>query len=93
MKPKLLLALLALSFNANADCFSDSDGNHYCVPSPPAADFRTDHNSPQLYENGEYRGNLNGNKFDPNSISNEYGRYGNEYSPDSIKNPYRERQR
>jgi len=88
---KLLLTLLALSFNASAECLFDSYGNYYCVPSPPVTDFRNDYNSPQIYENGEYRGNLNGNKFDPNSISNEYGKYGNKYSPDSIKNPYRVR--
>lgn len=37
---------------------------------------------------GNYRGELSGNRFDPNSISNPYGRYGNPYSQDSINNPY-----
>jgi hypothetical protein len=38
--------------------------------------------------NGQYLGNLNGNRFDPNSVANPYGRFGNPYSPDSINNPY-----
>lgn len=38
--------------------------------------------------NGKYLGNLNSNKYDPNSVANPYGRYGSEYSPDSINNPY-----
>ena len=37
---------------------------------------------------GRYLGNLNSNPYDPNSISNPYGRYGNPYSPDSVNNPY-----
>lgn len=38
--------------------------------------------------NGQYLGNLNENRYDPNSVANPYGRYGNPYSPDSINNPY-----
>jgi len=37
---------------------------------------------------GQYLGNLNNNRFDPNSIANPYGRYGSPYSPDSVTNPY-----
>lgn len=37
---------------------------------------------------GKYLGNANSNPYDPNSISNPYGRYGSPYSPDSINNPY-----
>jgi hypothetical protein len=36
----------------------------------------------------QYLGNLSANRYDPNSTSNPYGRYGNPYSPDSINNPY-----
>lgn len=44
---------------------------------------------PSIYaDDGTYLGNLNSNKYDPNSVSNEYGRYGDPYSPDSINNPY-----
>jgi hypothetical protein len=38
--------------------------------------------------NGKYLGNLNSNPYDPNSVSNPYGRYGSPYSSDSINNPY-----
>lgn len=37
---------------------------------------------------GNYLGNLNSNRFDPDSISNPFGRYGSRYSPDSVNNPY-----
>lgn len=43
--------------------------------------------SPQLYSQGQYLGNLNSNRLDPNSISNPIGRYGSPISPDSINNP------
>lgn len=39
-------------------------------------------------QDGKYLGNLNSNQYDPNSVSNPYGRYGNPYSPDSINNKY-----
>lgn len=43
----------------------------------------------RLYSNdGAYLGNFNSNQYDPDSVSNPYGRYGNPYSPDSINNPY-----
>ena len=46
-------------------------------------------NSQKLYDSqGSFRGNLNSNQYDPDSVSNPYGRYGSQYSPDSIKNPY-----
>lgn len=45
---------------------------------------------PQLYDKqtGKYLGNLSNNRYDANSTSNPYGRYGSEYSADSINNPY-----
>jgi hypothetical protein len=46
-------------------------------------------NSPALYDReGKYLGNLNANRYDPNSVSNPYGRYGSPYSADSINNPH-----
>ena len=39
-------------------------------------------------ETGKLLGNLNSNRFDPNSVSNEFGRYGSEYSSDSINNKF-----
>lgn len=54
-----------------------------------AVDFRTGANSPKIYApDGTYLGNLNQNQFDPNSISNPFGRYGNEFSPDSVNNEF-----
>ena len=54
-----------------------------------AADFRTGANSPKIYApDGTYLGNLNSNKFDPNSISNEFGRYGSKFSPNSVNNEF-----
>ena len=39
-------------------------------------------------QDGKHLGTLSGNRYDPNSISNPYGRYGSKYSPDSVNNPY-----
>jgi hypothetical protein len=43
-----------------------------------------------IYDNrtGQFLGNVNSSKIDPNSISNPWGRYGSRWSPDSINNPY-----
>lgn len=44
---------------------------------------------PSIYSRqGKYLGNLNNNRYDSNSVSNPYGRYGSRYSSDSINNPY-----
>jgi hypothetical protein len=44
---------------------------------------------PRIYNSeGRYRGRLSTNPYDPDSVSNPYGRYGNPYSPDSLNNPY-----
>lgn len=51
--------------------------------------YGNDSNSAKLYDSqGNFRGNVNSNQYDPNSIANPYGQYGSRYSPDSIKNPY-----
>ena len=43
----------------------------------------------KLYsEDGTYLGRLNANQYDPESVSNPYGKYGSEYSPTSVNNPY-----
>lgn len=45
--------------------------------------------SPQIYApDGTYLGNLNTNRFDPNSVSNPFGQYGSRFSPNSINNPF-----
>lgn len=48
----------------------------------------TAQNSILVSPDGTFLGNLNNNQYDPNSVSNPYGRYGSQYSPDSINNPY-----
>ncbi len=43
----------------------------------------------KLYGNkGQFLGNLNSNRADPDSISNPYGRYGSKWSLLSVNNPY-----
>ena len=37
---------------------------------------------------GTYLGKLSANPYDPQSVSNPYGKYGSPYSPTSINNPY-----
>ncbi|HKE24953.1 MAG TPA: hypothetical protein VKB88_21475 [Bryobacteraceae bacterium] len=37
---------------------------------------------------GRYLGQYNLNQFDPNSIFNQFGRYGSQFSPDSINNQF-----
>jgi len=37
---------------------------------------------------GNYHGRLNGNRFDPDSVSNPFGRYGSKFSPDSENNQF-----
>lgn len=49
------------------------------------------HGAPQLRSSdgqGKYLGNLSSNPFDPDSVSNPFGRYGSPYSPESVNNPY-----
>lgn len=45
--------------------------------------------APRLYDQeGNYRGKLSANPYDPDSTGNRYGRYGSPYSPESLNNPY-----
>ena len=45
--------------------------------------------APRLYDSqGQYRGRLSNNPYEPDSVANPYGQYGNPYSPNSINNPY-----
>jgi len=39
-------------------------------------------------QTGRVIGNLNANKYDPDSIANQYSNIRNPYSPDSLANPY-----
>jgi hypothetical protein len=59
------------------------------VPTPRTTVTLPRWNGPAIVgRDGTYLGELNGNRFDPDSVSNPYGRYGSRYSPDSINNPY-----
>jgi hypothetical protein len=62
------------------------------APQPPGTfsnPYGNSSNSPKLYDSqGQFRGNLNSNSYDPDSVANPYGRYGSRYSNDSINNPY-----
>ena len=43
----------------------------------------------RLYDQqGNYRGKLSANPFDPDSTSNQFGRYGSPVSPESLNNQY-----
>ena len=45
--------------------------------------------APQIYDQqGNYRGKLSTNPYDPDSTSNSFGRYGSPFSPDSINNSF-----
>jgi len=64
--------------------------NPFSIPGSAAqSEYSSGSNSPQLRgEDGTYLGRVNKNRYDPDSISNPYGRYGSKYSPDSVNNPY-----
>jgi len=82
----LLFAGMMWCANAHAACFTV--GNQVqCTPE--VNDYRNDNNSLKLYTpDGQYRGNVNSNQLDPNSISNPLGKYGSDLSPLSPNNPY-----
>jgi hypothetical protein len=55
----------------------------------PPAPIRSAGTAPVVVgQDGHYLGRLNNNPYDPNSVSNPYGRYGSPYSADSVNNPY-----
>jgi hypothetical protein len=61
------------------------------LPHDADSPLRRSSSSPQLRSrDGEWKflGNLNANRFDPDSVSNPSGRYGSRFSPDSINNPF-----
>lgn len=87
--------LLVSATAANAQYMGNLSTNKFLPPAPPRPNntfnnpFGTSTNSPKLYDNqGNFHGNVNANRYDPNSIANPFGRYGSKYSPDSINNPY-----
>jgi hypothetical protein len=87
---------MALTTSVSAQTYlGNLTANPYLPKAPPqpANTFNNpyggSHDSPKLYDSqGNFRGNLNSNKYDPDSVANPYGRYGSKYSNDSINNPY-----
>lgn len=86
---KIIVFLLLISTNAYADCYTVNNQLR-CSYNPRTPDYRTDNSPIVIDQNGNYRGNLNNNPYDPNSVVNPYGQYGSKYSPESINNPYSE---
>lgn len=65
----------------------------FCAPVVNAQEwggpYASTGNSPIIVApDGQFLGNANSNRYDPNSISNPYGQYGSRYSPNSVNNPY-----
>jgi len=90
---KLIAYIIFLSsLSAHSACYTDILGNVTCFESSEQLiDIRNSSNSPIIIENGKYRGNINNNQLDPNSINNPLGKYGNPMSQESILNPFRNR--
>lgn len=91
----LLIGIIFIQSSAFAQYLGNATANPYlppAAPQPPGTfsnPYGNDFNSPKLYSpQGEFRGNLNSNPYDANSVANPYGRYGSRYSPDSVNNPY-----
>jgi hypothetical protein len=91
------LAMLGMTAASHAQSgyLGNLTANPYLPPAAPQPQgtfnnpYGTSGNSPRLYDSqGQFRGNLNANQFDPNSVANPYGQYGSQYSPNSINNPY-----
>jgi len=81
-----IFILACFSGSAHAACFTVR-GQVKCTPEPN--DVRNDYNSLKLYTpQGQYRGNVNSNQLDPNSISNPLGKYGSNLSPYSVNNQF-----
>ncbi len=90
-----VVLLMGTLGGTEAQYLGNLSNNPNLPPAPPQAPgtfsnpYGNSSNSPGLYNNqGQFRGNLNSNQFDPNSVANPYGRYGSQYSSDSINNQY-----
>ena len=89
------IALMVSLGAANAQYLGNYSANPTLAPAPPQLpgtfnnQFGSDYSSPKLYDSqGQFRGNVNSNQFDPNSIANPFGRYGSQFSPDSVNNQF-----
>lgn len=92
----LTVLAVALTTSVSAQTYlGNLTANPYLPKAPPHPantfnnPYGSSHDSSKLYDSqGNFRGNLNSNKYDPDSVANPYGRYGSKYSDDSINNPY-----
>ena len=94
----VIMAVVAITLATNTTaqtCLGNLSANPYLPKAPPQPTnifnnpYGNSSNIPQLFNSqGQFRGNLNANPYDANSVANPYGRYGSQYSPYSIKNPY-----
>lgn len=83
-----IASAVVLSLGLAGQASAQFQGNYTANPYQPNRINPYETKSDLYTSGGEYRGNANSNRFDPNSTSNPYGRYGSQYSPDSINNPY-----
>ena len=97
MRTFILALVFSVAFCGTipAQYLGNYTANPYLRPAPPqppgtfSNPYGTTFNSPKLIDNqGVYHGNLNANRFDPNSVANPFGPYGSRFSPDSINNPF-----
>lgn len=89
LRTALVAGLLISTAAASAQTLGTYSSNPYAAGRAPDYSPPTYGNERQLYTNdGNFRGNLNSNRYDPDSVANPYGQYGSRYSPDSINNPY-----
>jgi hypothetical protein len=92
MRSVQTLVMSALVFVLASSAYAN--GQHWgrITANPYAGGVQQPLNPYKTYElrdqEGNFRGKVNGNPYDPDSVSNPYGRYGSKYSPDSINNPY-----
>lgn len=91
MKKWLLISTLCIfPLSALADRYQGQlTVNPYQPNAVSPHESRPNYGGPRLYDSqGNFRGRLNNNRYDPESVSNPYSRYGSPYSSDSINNPY-----
>ena len=73
------------SYAGNLD--ESVDGSPVCPKTPPAGPYVLD--APRIYSTeGEYVGKFSRNRYDHESLSNPYGRYGHKYGSNSLLNAY-----
>jgi hypothetical protein len=93
MTPVVAIVLSMMVGAAHAQYMGNYTANPFLPPAPPQPPgtftnpYGTSFNSPRLYDGQRnFRGNVNRNPLDPDSIANPLGRYGSPLSPDSTNN-------